>query len=167
MHCLSLRQPYASLLLNGVKTLETRSGVQCAAALRSLAGQTLYIHIGMQPWPRDKGGENAWLEVAPPAARSEPAARHRMLKVPPALGDGRGCIAGIVTLGETQPIEEFARAEGWAAVEQRALVPQRMIASYATAITGARWLRKGLRRSCTGAGVYELAHEDARTLATY
>ena len=37
----------------------------------------------LQPWPRDKGGENAWLEVAPPAARSEPAARHRMLKVPP------------------------------------------------------------------------------------
>ena len=36
MHCLSLRQPYASLLLNGVKTLETRSGVQVCASLESL-----------------------------------------------------------------------------------------------------------------------------------
>ena len=47
--CLSFRQPYAGLVLNGVKTVETR----WRPVLSELESQTLAIHIAQRDWEGD------------------------------------------------------------------------------------------------------------------
>lgn len=54
MWCLSFRQPYAGLVLDGVKTLETR----WRPILAPLENQTLAIHIAWRDWEGDE-----WREV--------------------------------------------------------------------------------------------------------
>lgn len=52
--CLSFRQPYASLVLNGVKTIETR----WRPLLAELQNCTLAVHIAQRDWD----GED-WREI--------------------------------------------------------------------------------------------------------
>ncbi len=149
--CLSLMQPYASLLLNGVKTLETRSGSECVRMLEQLEGWPLFIHVGRKPWPPSRGGATAWHACVPAEVRNP-----SHTSAPASLGAVRGCIAGVVTIGATQPTETWAANFGWAWVEERALLPHKTIARFATAICSARWLRTALPHVPTGGGVYEL-----------
>ena len=157
--CLSLMQPFAALVLNGVKTLETRQAT-VARMLRRIAGQQLYIHIGRQPWPQAKGGLSGWLESASPENQD---AAHAF--VPSRMGDQRGCVAGLLTVGETRQTHEWASMHGWDWVTQNALVSPHLIAPYATEVKDVRWLRHGLARAPTGSGVYVLSQGDSQTLA--
>ena len=160
--CLSLMQPYAGLLLNGYKTLETRSGSECARMLVKLEGRPLYLHVGRKPWPVTRGGTSAWFACVPPAARVPSRAA-----APTHLGDVRGCIAGVMIVGATHPTEVWAERFGWTRVEELALVPRQMIPRFATAVSSARWLRAPIPHVPTGGGVYQLLElNQMRVLAT-
>ena len=128
--------PYGGLLLNGIKTLETRS----KPILRNYEGMEIFIHLGQKTWPSEWGGEHGWHEVAHPQVISQlgnsAATSPRHIK--------RGMVAGVVHIGATRTAEEWAAREGWESVEQRALVPRHMMARFATEILSARWLSKGL-----------------------
>jgi len=144
-------QPYAGLLLNGHKTLETRSGSECARMLAQLEGRPLYLHVGRKPWPAARGGTSAWCACVPPEARDPSRA-----VAPTHLGDVRGCIAGVMIVGATHPTEVWAERFGWTRVEELALVPRQMIPRFATAVSSARWLRAPIPHVPTGGGVYQL-----------
>lgn len=130
--------PYASLLLNGFKTLETRG----SPILQHLEGSLLAIHLGRKDWPESKGGATGWVAVAPPAICN--AENWQAAMAVPSWME-KGMIAGVVRVGATRTTEEWASLEGWDTVEQRALVPRANIAKYSTEISGATWLQKGRR----------------------
>ena len=52
---MSFRQPYASLLLNGFKTIETR----WKPILAKLCGSTLAVHVAWKDWE----GDESWREI--------------------------------------------------------------------------------------------------------
>lgn len=81
--CLSFRQPYAGLILNGVKTLETR----WRPLLSSLQKCTIAIHIAHKDWEDD-----TWQEVLVERLGMTPTQIQTLLQAGEKYG--RGVIAG-------------------------------------------------------------------------
>lgn len=81
--CLSFRQPYAGLILDGVKTVESR----WRPLLAPLQNQTLAIHIAWRDWEGDE-----WREVLGTLLGMQQAQVDRLL----VSGErfGRGVVAG-------------------------------------------------------------------------
>ncbi|KAM4584947.1 protein EOLA1 isoform 3-T3 [Odontesthes bonariensis] len=88
--CLSFRQPYAGLVLDGVKTLESR----WRPLLAPLEHQTLAVHVAWSDWE----GED-WREVLSGPLGMSGAQIRALLE----SGEryGRGVVAGLVDVGRT------------------------------------------------------------------
>lgn len=91
MRCFSMNQPFAALLANGVKTLETRNGTMFS---QYSEGTQMLVHVGQRTYP-DKGKH---VEVFKAAGMSdEDVERGKALP----NGFGRGNIIAILELGKT------------------------------------------------------------------
>ncbi|CAL8329587.1 unnamed protein product [Merluccius merluccius] len=108
--CLSFRQPYAGLVLNGVKTVETR----WRPVLSGLENQTLAVHIAQRDWE----GED-WVSVLTSLGRSG-AQIQTLLESGERFG--RGVVAGLVEVGETWHCPASLPEEDLHELESRALL---------------------------------------------
>ncbi|XP_038144099.1 protein EOLA1 [Cyprinodon tularosa] len=88
--CLSFRMPYAGLVLDGIKTVESR----WRPLLAPLENQTLAIHIAWRDWEGDD-----WRAVLSGVLGISDARIQELLDSGERFG--RGVVAGLVDVGET------------------------------------------------------------------
>jgi len=89
--CFSMNQPFAALLTNGFKTLETRNGTMFE---RYPPGSQVLLHVGQRLYP----DENRHLEILKRTGKDENEIR-RLKQMP--IGFGKGNIVAILELGRT------------------------------------------------------------------
>lgn len=130
--CLSFRQPYAGLVLNKVKTLETR----WRPLLAEYEGHTLAVHIAFKDWE-----DKSWKEILV----------HRLGMTPDRVQElidegekfGRGIIAGLIDVGETSQCSENLPPEDLWELETKAVLSG-LEQKYLTVISNPRWLLEPL-----------------------
>ncbi|MBN3272891.1 CX04A protein, partial [Polyodon spathula] len=130
--CLSFRQPYAGLLLNGIKTIETR----WRPLLSEHRNCTLAIHIAQQDWE-----DEVWREML--TERLAMTTEQVQELVDQGERFGRGVIAGLVDIGETWQCPEKLSAEEMRDLETKALL-NGLEEKYLTLVSNPRWLREPL-----------------------
>ena len=113
----SLAMPFAALLLNGFKTLETRTNELFAP----LEGKRVVIRIGMKDWDNSE-----WTRWHPAGAADLPR------------GFRRGDVAGVVTVGATRKLVSFEDAAPRACFEAPA-------GAFGTVVEHARWFPRPWR----------------------
>ena len=101
---LSLRQPFASLVLYGVKQLEARN----RPALKQLSG-TLAIHVSHREEPF--GSNMVQTAVALLRQRYPDEAIMSLFTLPQSHAQGHGCIVGLVDVEATWPADLFNEIE--------------------------------------------------------
>lgn len=121
--CISMALPFASLLLNGAKTIETRN----SNILAAYEGFDIAVRIGHRDW--DPSG---WRSVL-----DDPSSNADELKP----GFRRGNLAGIITIGASVPVDQLAEERGWSEVETSALAPRSACGKFATHVSNPRWLK--------------------------
>lgn len=109
--CLSFRQPYAGLILNGIKTLETR----WRPLLSSYQKCTVAIHIAHRDWEDD-----VWQKVLVERLGMTPTQIQTLLQAGEKYG--RGVIAGLVDIGETLQCPENLAADDVVELETQAVL---------------------------------------------
>uniref|UniRef100_A0A3B3REJ6 ASCH domain-containing protein n=1 Tax=Paramormyrops kingsleyae TaxID=1676925 RepID=A0A3B3REJ6_9TELE len=99
--CLSFRQPYAGLVLNGVKTIETR----WRPLLSGLNNCTLAVHIAQKDWEGDE-----WRDVL----RDSIGMSERQIEELLVSGErfGRGVVAGKIYSTRHPDFPEFNASPG-------------------------------------------------------
>ncbi|KAK2817651.1 hypothetical protein Q5P01_025842 [Channa striata] len=131
--CLSFRQPYAGLVLDGVKTLESR----WRPLLAPLDNQTLAVHIAQRDWE----GEEWRAVLCGPLGMNE-AQIQALLESGERFG--RGVVAGLVDVGGTKPCPSNLHGE-----EQRHLECSAVLTGlqekHLTNLSNPRWLKEPLR----------------------
>ncbi|XP_056136781.1 protein EOLA1 [Lampris incognitus] len=126
--CLSFRQPYAGLVLDGVKTVESR----WRPVLPAVEERTLAVHIAQRDWE----GED-WREVLSGALHMDPFQIRTLLE----SGEryGRGVVAGLVEVGETWCCSASLPDEDLRDLERRALLVG-LQDKFLTRLSNPRWL---------------------------
>ncbi|XP_062917528.1 protein EOLA1 [Mobula hypostoma] len=128
--CLSFRQPYAGLILNNVKTVETR----WRPLLAELQGCTLAVHVAYKDW---EGSE--WEDIL---THTVGMSQHQIQNL---LQDGekfgRGAIVGLVDVGDTWQCPSGSDPEEMKELEKRAVLHELEL-KYLTTLSNPRWLRK-------------------------
>ncbi|CAH2315067.1 Hypothetical predicted protein [Pelobates cultripes] len=127
--CLSFRQPYAGLILNGVKTIETR----WRPLLADYKNTTLAIHIAVKDWE----GQD-WQHVLQNRLGMSLTQIQQLMDTGEQFG--RGVIAGLVDIGETWQYVNESREETLE-LENKALL-MNLEQKYLTIVSNARWLLK-------------------------
>uniref|UniRef100_UPI003AAF4B14 protein EOLA1 n=1 Tax=Centroberyx gerrardi TaxID=166262 RepID=UPI003AAF4B14 len=131
--CLSFRQPYAGLVLSGVKTVESR----WRPLLAPLQSRTLAVHVAQRDWEGDD-----WRAVLTDALGMDRTQIQALLESGERFG--RGVVAGLVDVGGTwlcpasPPEEELQRL-------QRSAVLIGLQEKHLTRLTNPRWLQAPLR----------------------
>ncbi|CAL8334378.1 unnamed protein product [Lota lota] len=125
--CLSFRQPYAGLVLNGVKTVETR----WRAVLSGLESRTLAVHIAQRDWEGDD-----WATVLTSLGRSG-AQIEALLESGERFG--RGVVAGLVEVGVTWQCPSSLQEEDLHELEKAALLIG-LQDKHLTRLSNPRWL---------------------------
>ncbi|KAM4020721.1 protein EOLA1-like [Anomaloglossus baeobatrachus] len=124
--CLSFRQPYAGLLLNGVKTIETR----WRPLLAEHRNSTLAVHIAVRDWEQQD-----WRDVL--YNRLGLAQAQELLQQGEQFG--RGVIAGLIDIGDTWQHTDDVPPEETTDLENKALL-HGLEGKYLTTVSNARWL---------------------------
>lgn len=132
--CLSFRQPYAGLILNGIKTLETR----WRPLLSSYQKCTVAIHIAHRDWEDD-----AWQKVLVERLGMTPTQIQTLLQAGEKYG--RGVIAGLVDIGETLQCPENLAADDVVELETQAVLTNLHL-KYLTPVSNPRWLLEPIPR---------------------
>ncbi|KAL6086192.1 hypothetical protein STEG23_021634 [Scotinomys teguina] len=128
------KPPYAGLILNGVKTLETR----WRPLLRSHRKSTIAIHITHRDWEDD-----AWQEVLVERLGMTLTQIQTLLQEGEKYG--RGVIAGLVDIGETLQCPETLTADEIVELETQAVLTN-LQQKYLTPISNPRWLLEPIPR---------------------
>ncbi|XP_026572330.1 protein CXorf40A homolog [Pseudonaja textilis] len=130
--CLSFRQPYAGLVLNNVKTIESR----WRPVLASHQDGTLAVHIAFRDWEDD-----SWRDVLLNRLGWTSAQIDGLL----AEGEkfGRGVIAGLIDIGETFQCADCLPPEDILQLENKAVLRD-LEGKYLTVISNPRWLQKAV-----------------------
>ncbi|XP_048850705.1 protein EOLA1 [Brienomyrus brachyistius] len=141
--CLSFRQPYAGLVLNGVKTIETR----WRPLLSGLNNCTLAVHIAQKDWEGDE-----WRDVL----RDSIGMSERQIEELLVSGErfGRGVVAGLVEVGETWVCPNDVSREELRQLEKAAVLIG-LEEKHLTQLSNPRWLREPL---------YTRGHKDIWTV---
>ncbi|NXI75406.1 CX04A protein, partial [Rhipidura dahli] len=126
--CLSFRQPYAGLLLNQVKTVETRWR-PLLAAYKNCA---IAIHIAVKDWEDD-----TWREILLNRFGMTPEQLHALLDEGEKFG--RGVIAGLIDVGETSLYPKNLPPEEILELEKKAVLSS-LEQKYLTVVSNPRWL---------------------------
>ncbi|XP_077141351.1 protein EOLA1-like [Ranitomeya variabilis] len=128
--CLSFRQPYAGLLLNGVKTVETR----WRPLLADYRNSTLAVHIAVRDWEQQE-----WRDVLQGRLGLAEARVQELLQQGERFG--RGVIAGLIDIVDTWQHSDDVPIEETIDLENKALLPG-LQGKYLTTVSNARWLLK-------------------------
>ncbi|XP_051824549.1 protein EOLA1-like [Antechinus flavipes] len=128
--CLSFRQPYAGLVLNGVKTLETR----WRPLLASQHSCTIAIHIAQKDWE-----DESWKYIL--VERLGMTSTQIQTLLDEGEKFGRGVIAGLVDIGETLQCPENLTPEKLVNLENKAVLTD-LKKKYLTTLSNPRWLLK-------------------------
>lgn len=128
--CLSFRQPYAGLLLHGVKTVETR----WRPLLADYRGCTLAVHIAVRDWEQQD-----WRDIVQDRLGMPPVQLQQLLQQGEQFG--RGVIAGLIDIGDTWQLTDDVPIEDIIELENKALLTG-LQGKYLTIVSNARWLLK-------------------------
>ncbi|XP_059186366.1 protein EOLA1 isoform X2 [Centropristis striata] len=130
--CLSFRQPYAGLVLDGVKTVESR----WRPLLAQLENQTLAVHVARRDWDGEE-----WRAVLSGPRGMNPPQIGALLE----SGDrfGRGVVAGLVDVGETWQCPASLQGAGLQHLELSAVLIG-LQEKYLTHLSNPRWLKEPL-----------------------
>ncbi|CAM2120059.1 unnamed protein product [Caretta caretta] len=126
--CLSFRQPYAGLVLNKVKTIETR----WRPLLLDYKNCTIAIHIAFKDWE-----DETWKEILLDRLGMTPMQVQELLDKGEKFG--RGVIAGLVDIGETSQCPENLSPEKILELENQAVLTS-LEQKYLTVVSNPRWL---------------------------
>uniref|UniRef100_K7G3D3 Protein CXorf40A n=2 Tax=Pelodiscus sinensis TaxID=13735 RepID=K7G3D3_PELSI len=126
--CLSFRQPYAGLVLNKIKTVETR----WRPLLADYNNCTIAIHIAFKDWE-----DETWKEILLNRLAMTPTQVQELLEKGEKFG--RGVIAGLVDIGETSRYPENLSPEKILELENQAVLTS-LEQKYLTVISNPRWL---------------------------
>ncbi|CAF93333.1 unnamed protein product, partial [Tetraodon nigroviridis] len=130
--CLSFRQPSAGLLLDGVKTVESR----WRPVLAPLENQTLGVHIARRTW---EGAE--WRAVLSGPLGLDPDQIRALLLSGERLG--RGVVAGLVDVGRTWQCPASMQGEELEHLERSAVLTG-LEQKHLTQLSNPRWLKAPL-----------------------
>ena len=133
--CLSLRQPFASLVLYGVKQLEARN----RPALKQLAGP-LALHVSHHEEPFDSPLVSTAVAILRQRFTDEEISS--LFSLPPTQAQGHGCVVGIVDVEATWPADLFNEFEQQQLSEQAAFP---VGGTYITQLRNPRWLKYPVR----------------------
>lgn len=134
MPCFSMSQPFAALLLNGVKTIETRNNPMF---MDLKPGTKVLLHCGMRDW---NDTEAPRIELRK-AGYSEKEI-DQLSALPP--GFKKGSVVGIVEVGRTWLTAE--RERRGANMQQRVVASSENVGKYATIIENATWLKRQIKQ---------------------
>ncbi|XP_069468858.1 protein EOLA2 [Ambystoma mexicanum] len=126
--CLSFRQPYAGLILNGVKTLETR----WRPILADYSNCTIAIHIAYKDWD-----DYAWKDILLNMLGMSPSQIQELLQRGETFG--RGVVAGLIDVGNTWQCPEMLTPAETSELECKALLTG-LEQKYLTEVSNPRWL---------------------------
>ena len=135
--CFSMSQPFASLLLNGIKTIETRNN-DMFMSLKP--GSKILLHCGMRDW---KDQEAPKIELRKQGYSEADIVR---LSALPSGNFSKGSIVGILTVGRTWLASEKERQT--AELEGKVVAKYENMGKYCTEITAASWLKRPFK--CKG-----------------
>ncbi|XP_066502688.1 protein EOLA1 [Hoplias malabaricus] len=130
--CLSFRQPYAGLLLNGVKSIETR----WRPLLAELMNCTLAVHIAQKDWEGDE-----WRDILTQRFGMEHWQIEELLESGERFG--RGVVAGLVDVGETWYCAEDLPLDEVKDLEKAACLTG-LQQKYLTRVSNPRWFTEPL-----------------------
>lgn len=128
--CLSFRQPYAGLILNSMKTVETR----WRPLLAELHHCTLAIHVAYKDW---EGSD--WKDILTHTVGMTPHQIQALVQEGERFG--RGAIVGLVDVGDTWQCPSGADPEEVKELEKRAIL-RGLEQKYLTNLSNPRWLRE-------------------------
>jgi hypothetical protein len=128
--CFSMNQPFAALLVNGFKTLETRNGTMFE---RYAPGTRVLLHVGQRIYPDG----DRHLEIMKRAGKTDHEIS-QLKQFPP--GFGKGNIVAIMELGKTRltTLDERSRPDHEAKVAAYGCDS----GQYATEITKVAYLKR-------------------------
>ncbi|NWX13780.1 CX04A protein, partial [Aegotheles bennettii] len=126
--CLSFRQPYAGLVLNKVKTLESR----WRPVLAGYQNCTLALHIAVRDWE-----DESWRAILLDRFGMTPTQVQHLLDKGEKFG--RGVIAGLIDIGETSLCPEALPPEKIQELEKKAVLSN-LEEKYLTVVSNPRWL---------------------------
>lgn len=156
VRCLSFRQPYAGLVLDGVKTVESR----WRSVLGSMENQTLAVHIAQQNWEgeewqavlsgplgMDRDQIQELLESGERLGRGVVAGRTRHLRRRPGSGPSTRdckCLSGLVDVGKSWQCPPYLQGEELQHLERSAVLTG-LQQKHLTQLSNPRWLKGPLR----------------------
>uniref|UniRef100_A0A3P8TN65 Endothelium and lymphocyte associated ASCH domain 1 n=1 Tax=Amphiprion percula TaxID=161767 RepID=A0A3P8TN65_AMPPE len=129
---LSFRQPYAGLVLDGVKTVESR----WRPVLAPLENQTLAVHVAWRDWEGEE-----WRAVLGGPLGMNRVQMEALLE----SGErwGRGVVAGLVDVGQTWLCPASLQGEELSRLEQAAVLIG-LQEKHLTHLSNPRWLKEPL-----------------------
>ncbi|KAM9856561.1 protein EOLA1 [Aulostomus maculatus] len=130
--CLSFRQPYAGLVLDGVKTVESR----WRPLLAPLENQTLAVHIARRDWEGEE-----WRAVLGSSLGMNQDQIQTLLDSGERFG--RGVVAGLVDVGTTWQCPASLHEEELQHLEHSAVLTG-LQEKHLTQLCNPRWLRAPL-----------------------
>lgn len=144
MPCFSMSQPFASLLLNKIKDIETRNNPM----FENMKPDTsILLHCGKRDW---HDLEAPVLELKKAGYSSSEIAKHSSL--PP--GFRKGNIIGILKLGRTWlSTERERRGEN---MQKRVVARTENIGKYCTIIEDAKWMKKPFTTAKGKPGIFNV-----------
>ncbi|XP_048815899.1 protein EOLA1-like [Lagopus muta] len=126
--CLSFRQPYAGLVLNRIKTIETR----WRPVLAKYRNRTVAVHIAVKDWE-----DESWRAILLERWGMTLQEVQELLEKGEQFG--RGVIAGLIDIGETSLYPEDVPPEKTLELENKAVLSN-LEQKYLTVVSNPRWL---------------------------
>jgi cold shock CspA family protein len=146
MPCFSMSQPFAALLLNGYKTVESRN---IPMFIEWEPGTQILLHCGQRDWP-DVESYKSLLPTTQPPSSQVPIDQAAQLR----NGFSKGSVIGVVTIGKTWCSTDAEKVGS--GLQKRVLAPSNGIGRYCTEIVHASWLKRPHKmRGSTG--VYNIS----------
>ena len=145
MPCFTMSQPFASLLLNGQKTVESRNGPMF---MDVKPGTKVLLHCGRRDWH----DLESYKEILASEHDMSDEEINKAGRLP--RGFAKGSIIGVVTVGKTWRSSD--RERDGRDLQRRVLAPFDGIGKFCTEITDAKWLAKPYKTR-GNAGVYDVS----------
>ena len=144
MPCFTMSQPFVALMLNGIKTVETRNN-KMFVGMRP--NTRVLVHCGRRDWPDREAPRTELLKAGYSKDDME-----QLMALP--RGFRKGSIVGVVTVGKTWQSSDYERQEE--ELQRRVVSASEGIGRYCTPILEAQWLDKPIPTR-GNAGVYDVA----------
>jgi magnesium-dependent phosphatase 1 len=141
--CFSMNQPFAALLANGYKTLETRNGTMFT---KYAEGTQLLLHVGQRTYP--DGGK--YVEIMEEDGLSQDEIV-RLKSLPPNFS--RGTIVAVLEIGRTY--ETTTEERSLPAFERKAVARGEDSGRFVTEIKKVAYLRRPIKQNGAG-GVFKV-----------